>query len=46
MKMLRDKELEIVAGGHIPIISPGYGTPVEDKDDETRDRSGGATGGW
>jgi hypothetical protein len=44
MKMLMDLELEFVAGGHIPIISPGEGTTIDDRDDE--DRSGGATGGW
>ena len=47
MKMLNDKELEFVAGGHIPIISPGEGIPNDAlKDDEKSDRSGGATGGW
>ncbi len=47
MKMLNDKELELVAGGHIPIISPGEGIPNDAlKDTEPRDRSGGATGGW
>ena len=44
MKMLNEKELEFVAGGHIPIVSPGEGTTIEDRKDE--DRSGGATGGW
>ena len=47
MKMLNDKELEIVAGGHIPIVSPGEGIPNDAlKNDEKSDRSGGATGGW
>ena len=27
MKMLNDKELEFVAGGHISIVSPGEGIP-------------------
>ena len=46
MKMLNEVELEMIAGGHIPIISPGEGTTIEDKETEPRDRSGGATGGW
>ena len=46
MKMLNEIELEIVAGGHISIVSPGEGTTIEDKETEPRDRSGGATGGW
>ena len=44
MNMLNEKELEFIAGGHIPIVSPGEGTNIDDRDDE--DRSGGATGGW
>ena len=44
MKMLNEKELEYIAGGHIPIVSPGEGTTIDYRDDE--DRSGGATGGW
>ena len=44
MKILNEKELEFVAGGHIPIVSPGEGTTIDYRDDE--DRSGGATGGW
>ena len=46
MKMLNEIELEIVAGGHISIVSPGEGTTIEDRETEPRDRSGGATGGW
>jgi hypothetical protein len=39
-------ELEMIAGGHIPIISPGEGTTIEYKEPDSSDRSGGATGGW
>ena len=46
MKMLNDKELEFVAGGHIPIISPGEGTTIEYKEPDSSDRSGGATYTW
>ncbi len=46
MKMLNEIELEIVAGGHISIVSTGEGTTIEDNETEPRDRSGGATGGW
>ena len=46
MKMLNEVELEIVAGGHISIVSPVEGTTIEDRETEPRDRSGGATGGW
>ena len=46
MKMLNIVELEMIAGGHIPIISPGEGTTIEYKEPDSSDRSGGATGGW
>ena len=46
MKMLNEVELEMIAGGHIPIISPGEGTTIEDKEPDSSDRSGGATYTW
>lgn len=46
MKMLNEVELEMIASGHIPIISPGEGTTIENKEADSSDRSGGATGGW
>ena len=36
MKKLNEVELEIVAGGHISIVSPGEGTTIEDKETEPR----------
>ena len=46
MKILNEVELKMISGGHIPIISPGEGTTIEDKESDSGDRSGGATGGW
>ena len=46
MKMLNEVELKMIAGGHIPIISPGEGTTIEDKEPVSSDRSGGATYTW
>ena len=46
MKMLNEVELEMIAGGHIPIISPGEGTTIEYKEPDSSNRSGGATYTW
>ena len=46
MKMLNEVELEMIAGGHIPIISPGEGTTIEYKEPDLNDRSGDATYTW
>ena len=46
MKMLNEVELEIVAGGHISIVSPGEGTTIEYKEPDSSNRSGGATYTW
>jgi len=36
----------MIVGDHNPIISPGEGTTIENKEADSSDRSGGATGGW